>query len=192
MLRIFELKGTGTLNGKHFLDSPLEPKLYTLFTIHWNRDKENPLGLRTPLLALNVSTLNEIKGRTSSYFYKWFTRSDIRRVQGMQAERSKAATVQAYSRHGRDEFQPPCAIRYNVHWRKTNSVYGGRDHGLLRRLFIGRQSTSEILKSIKRIWSYLYLGSPDHLVVDQGSAYTPLEMKENYEAHGVQLKKIPI
>lgn len=58
--------------------------------------------------------------------------------------------------------------------------------------FLRTQSAKETWKAILRLWVHTYLGPPDHLVVDQGSAYVSREMKAAVEASGIQLKEAPI
>lgn len=38
----------------------------------------------------------------------------------------------------------------------------------------------------------IYLGPPDHLLVNQGTAYTSTKFKGSLEAFGVRLKEVPI
>lgn len=42
------------------------------------------------------------------------------------------------------------------------------------------------------MWSFVYLGPPNFLVVEQRSAYTSKEMSETVEAFGVSLEEAPI
>ena len=58
--------------------------------------------------------------------------------------------------------------------------------------FLKSQSTSEIWKSIQRLWILTYLGPPDYLSVDQGTAYISAEMKANLSASGITLNEAPI
>lgn len=58
--------------------------------------------------------------------------------------------------------------------------------------FLRNQSTEEIFNNITRLWSMTYMGPPDFLAVDQGSAYISDEMKRNLEATGIQLEEAPI
>lgn len=58
--------------------------------------------------------------------------------------------------------------------------------------FLRKQSTSEIWATIRRLWILSYMGPPDHLMVDQGTAYTSKEMRENLESFGVALVEAPI
>lgn len=58
--------------------------------------------------------------------------------------------------------------------------------------FLRNQSTAEIWATNQRIWSLLYLGPPDFLTVDQGSAYVSVEMRRNLAAVGVVLREAPV
>lgn len=53
--------------------------------------------------------------------------------------------------------------------------------------FLQNQTTSEIGKTITRLWIHSYMGPPYYLVVDQGSSYITKEIKSNLEASGVAL-----
>lgn len=58
--------------------------------------------------------------------------------------------------------------------------------------FLKSQSASEIWKAILRLWVHAYMGPPDHLAVDQGSAYVSREMKAALKSSGVKIEEDPI
>ena len=58
--------------------------------------------------------------------------------------------------------------------------------------FLRNQSTSEIWKCIRKLWILTYMGPPDFLTVDQGTAYVSKEMKNNIAAAGIVLEEAPI
>ena len=58
--------------------------------------------------------------------------------------------------------------------------------------FLKKQTTEEIWRSIRRLWIMTYMGPPDFLAVDQGSAYISKETKSNMEAAGIILEEAPI
>lgn len=55
--------------------------------------------------------------------------------------------------------------------------------------FLKNKSSSELWKAILLLWIHTYLGPPDYLSVDQGSAYTLKEFKGNVESHGITLRE---
>lgn len=57
--------------------------------------------------------------------------------------------------------------------------------------FVRTQSTADIWKCIQAIWCDTYLGPPDFLSVDQGSAFVSKEMSTSLAAHGVTLLEAP-
>lgn len=57
--------------------------------------------------------------------------------------------------------------------------------------FLRDQSTSEIWKTMQRLWTHVYLG-PGYLTVDQGSAYVSTEMRETLEAADIVFREEPI
>lgn len=58
--------------------------------------------------------------------------------------------------------------------------------------FLRSQSASETWKAILRLWIHSYMGPPDFLAVDQGSAYASREFKSTLEASGVRIEEAPI
>lgn len=54
------------------------------------------------------------------------------------------------------------------------------------------QSTAELCRTIRRIWSLVYLIPPDWLTVDQGTYYLSWEMRQEFHATDVRLKEAPI
>ena len=58
--------------------------------------------------------------------------------------------------------------------------------------FLKSQSASEIWKSILMLWTHTYMGPPDFLAVDQGSAYISEEFKRNAAADGIIMEEAPI
>lgn len=58
--------------------------------------------------------------------------------------------------------------------------------------FLKNQCSSEIWKAITKLWFMTYMGPPDHLAVEQGSAYISKELKANIEASGINLEEAPI
>lgn len=58
--------------------------------------------------------------------------------------------------------------------------------------FLSTQSRKEIWRTILSYWSMVYAGPPDYLRVDQCSAHTSKEMRENLGAADVKLKEAQI
>lgn len=58
--------------------------------------------------------------------------------------------------------------------------------------FIRNKSTSEICGTIQCMWSLIFLGYPDYLVVDQGYAYISKEMYASAEVADVILDEASI
>lgn len=54
------------------------------------------------------------------------------------------------------------------------------------------RSARKIWKAIRRIWRFVYLGTPKYLVVDQGSANTSKEMRESAVAICVHVDEVPV
>lgn len=53
-------------------------------------------------------------------------------------------------------------------------------------------TSKEIWIGIKYIWSVVYFGPPDYLVVDQGAAYTSKDLKESSEVYRVKLDEASV
>lgn len=58
--------------------------------------------------------------------------------------------------------------------------------------FLPTQSTASIWCSIQSMWCLKYIGPPDHIAVDQGSAYTSAEMRGYMASQGITLRDAPI
>lgn len=58
--------------------------------------------------------------------------------------------------------------------------------------FLRMQSTANIWKGIQKLWIFTYLGPPDFLALDQGSAYVSKYMKSIMAAAGISLEEAPI
>lgn len=58
--------------------------------------------------------------------------------------------------------------------------------------FLQKQSTSEFWKIVRNMWSLVRLGLTYYIIIDQGSAFTPKEMKDSLEAFLVRLDEATI
>lgn len=58
--------------------------------------------------------------------------------------------------------------------------------------FLKSQIARESWKAIKSLWTLVHVGPPDHLTVDQGSAYIIKEMRSHLETAGVTLHEAVI
>ena len=58
--------------------------------------------------------------------------------------------------------------------------------------FIRKQSSAEVWKAIRRMWTLLYCGPPDYLAVDQGSNYISSEFKDAARQDGIKIREAPI
>lgn len=58
--------------------------------------------------------------------------------------------------------------------------------------FLKDQSTSKIWKAIQNMWSHVFRRPPDSLSVDQGTSYNSTEMRQNFNADGIELIEAPI
>lgn len=58
--------------------------------------------------------------------------------------------------------------------------------------FLRSQSATDTWKAILRLWVHTYLGPPDFLAVDQGSAYVSREMKMAMDASGIRVEEAPV
>lgn len=59
-------------------------------------------------------------------------------------------------------------------------------------LFLRNQSTSNILRSLLKIWSLLFIGCQYFLMVDPSWPYTSKKMRKKVGAFGVRLEEAPI
>lgn len=57
---------------------------------------------------------------------------------------------------------------------------------------VGRQTVTDIWKSIRLMWTFLYFGPPDYLDMDQGSNYKSREFKAGAAAEGIIMLEAPI
>ena len=58
--------------------------------------------------------------------------------------------------------------------------------------FINNQSSMEVWKAIRRMWTLLYCGPPDFLAIDQGSNYTSKEFRAAARNDGINIREAPI
>lgn len=58
--------------------------------------------------------------------------------------------------------------------------------------FLKNHSSSDIWRSITRLWTHVYMVPPDFLSFDQGSAYISQEFKANAAAAGITIEEAPI
>lgn len=58
--------------------------------------------------------------------------------------------------------------------------------------FLLSQFARDILKAMKNLWVLSYVGSPDYVTVNQGSAYISAQMMSNMVASGITLSEAPI
>lgn len=58
--------------------------------------------------------------------------------------------------------------------------------------FLQRQSTKDIWNVIRELWLLTYLGPPDFISVDHGSAYTSDDIRSNVTRQGRPLEVAPI
>lgn len=58
--------------------------------------------------------------------------------------------------------------------------------------FLRKQTAAEIWTCITTLWMHTYMGPPDFLAVDQGSAYVSAEFKSKAVAYGITMEEAPI
>lgn len=62
----------------------------------------------------------------------------------------------------------------------------------LSEAFLKKKMTTEIWKSITRLWIQNYMGRPEFLVVDQGFNYVSKKLEETSEAAQIDFYEAPI
>lgn len=58
--------------------------------------------------------------------------------------------------------------------------------------FLKKQSSRELWLAISKLWSQVYVGSPDFIHVDQGTNFVSEQFKACYEAECIRIIEAPI